>query len=843
MAVTFTATPEPEAARIRIDAQGGVAGDRFYMIRRDRYGSSLIRETSEIGALWQSDPALARTNLAKNPGMEAIGSAVTLRTNTITNPSCEASGNQTIQTNMITNPSFESGLAGWATGSNVSLTQSSTQGLAAGKFSASIRGTSVGINDTFIETNAAGTTFPGITNNTTYTLSGTVTLPRVLAGSLHARFAKIVVFTRDGSSPYVEWMSNAIPNAVGSTRVSVTLTTPPNTTEFFVRLYNGADLDNIVIWDAILMEQSGTLSPYFDGSSPYSTIYRHAWTGVPNASRSTRIREAVPGPVLEGGAQFFRELESPISGLSSGRLSGGGNLRYTATATAGQYWTFSADYKTVGSVLGTPRLTLTQIGGTSATTTKSLPLSQTAPGRFSVTIGPLGAGATQIQGKVFAPTSGGEVILDSLLLEEAAASLEYFDGDSIGSGDISYGWTGDSWVSTSVMRAPGAPVGAVAVAGTNGRAGIYSTTSSPLSGSRSARMQWFSPSSAGSPGIQYRTGKTGASGDKASASVWVRSSVAKPISLLLRFLNGGTTVGEKFGPVVQVPANVWTQLKTENASATGSYTDQLVWPVVNGTTTNAPGDTLDLDRVIVEASATVGEYFDGSTGRNHVWTGAANASTSVNTDSSFPSLRIYDYEARQGLEVDYILTNEEGVTSSSQRVSIPKWGTWLKDPFRPFMNVKILWNSDSKYSRKVDQSVLKARGAKFPVVQSDRRMAPSGVVRLATQTQEEAKALVALLDSTSIVLIDVDIDFGVPVRYVSVGDVDGSRIAEADRDLGWAARYWDLPIQEIDMPLGSPISQSLTYDSIPASFGSYIAIPASVATYNDLAGGNWGNDV
>ena len=72
--------------------------------------------------------------------------------------------------------------------------------------------------------------------------------------------------------------------------------------------------------------------------------------------------------------------------------------------------------------------------------------------------------------------------------------------------------------------------------------------------------------------------------------------------------------------------------------------------------------------------------------------------------------------------------------------------------------------SDDQYTRRSPHVVLQARGAKYPVVHADRRQAPVATVRVMTETRDDAKALIALLDRTSVVMIDVDYAFGVPVQ-------------------------------------------------------------------------------
>jgi hypothetical protein len=155
------------------------------------------------------------------------------------------------------------------------------------------------------------------------------------------------------------------------------------------------------------------------------------------------------------------------------------------------------------------------------------------------------------------------------------------------------------------------------------------------------------------------------------------------------------------------------------------------------------------------------------------------------------------------------------------------------------MNVKVLWNGDSNYTRRSDRVLLRPKGAKFPVAQWDRRSAPEGTVRVAVETSELARSIVSLLDSAGVIMIDVSEEFGVPIRYVSVGDIDGMRVGAPDKDLSWQARYFDLPCVEVAAPVGAPVGQQITYDSVAAQFGSYLSIPVSVATYNDLAAGDW----
>ncbi len=128
----------------------------------------------------------------------------------------------------------------------------------------------------------------GMVAGGTYTVSATGYIPVTLTGSSETvRSRRIVVFHKiPADAGYTILTSSPLTNApvVGGERVSVTFTLPAGTTEAFIRLYNGwtNTATNIVHWDAILLEQSSTLNPYFDGSDPDC-----AWTGTADVSTST----------------------------------------------------------------------------------------------------------------------------------------------------------------------------------------------------------------------------------------------------------------------------------------------------------------------------------------------------------------------------------------------------------------------------------------------------------------------------------------------------------------------------------------------------------------------------
>lgn len=189
----------------------------------------------------------------------------------------------TVRTNLFKNPSLEVNVL---QASNATQAGSTTIGVVAGTRSLAITPTNSS-NDSYADINLAGTIYPGLSAGVTYTLSGYITLTAPQGGTPHpARARSFDVFTKVGAAGYVENLGTAAPNTAGTHRISVTFTPPAGYTELFIRLYNGATLNNgIVYWDAILMEVGSTVGNYFDGSTVSSGFVRN-WTGTAHDSTS-----------------------------------------------------------------------------------------------------------------------------------------------------------------------------------------------------------------------------------------------------------------------------------------------------------------------------------------------------------------------------------------------------------------------------------------------------------------------------------------------------------------------------------------------------------------------------
>lgn len=325
----------------------------------------------------------------------------------------------------------------------------------------------------------------------------------------------------------------------------------------------------------------------------------------------------------ENSAVITRDTTSPISGSASGNLLGG-DVYKIVPAVAGDYITFSVDYKSGGTLTGTaPKLFVGQAGGTVIPSVSvPLPLTQIAPGRFSATIGPLGVGATGVIAAVFGAANGGTIWFDNALIEKTSAVLPYFDGSTAASGDFTYVWTGTANLSTSTQKALGvtgsSPTGC----------SISSATNELHSGTRSTRvMTWGTVSAEGWLG----TSTLGSAHSTApvSAGVWVKGPAGALLYLVVRLI-GAAVVDSKTNftctgswqfvsvthPMDAAGTTVQIHVRTQSLQVVTFYVDDItVEEAPSIIDTGFSGDTTD--------PYPLGQY---------IWSGTPHASTSLYQD-------------------------------------------------------------------------------------------------------------------------------------------------------------------------------------------------------------------
>lgn len=115
-------------------------------------------------------------------------------------------------------------------------------------------------------------------------------------------------------------------------------------------------------------------------------------------------------------------------------------------------------------------------------------------------------------------------------------------------------------------------------------------------------------------------------------SVYVRCSVAQTIELSLGFYTSGPVLATG-GPVTKLQPNTWTRLTVTGYNEyAGDKILMSIFPSFTQGTNWSAGDTLEVTGLMLEASDTLREYFNGTTsagrGYTYSWTGTANASIS-----------------------------------------------------------------------------------------------------------------------------------------------------------------------------------------------------------------------
>ncbi len=860
MAVTFAANAEVESGRMAITANGGVPGDSFYLLRRDRNGSRLVRETSEAGVVWQSDPSSLRTNYATNPVLSVnalnwsndfgTGGANTVK-NLIPNSNCNPGATDIeISRNKFQNPNFVGGSAGVPSGhttysylTTTSGTRDNTSTAGRQKFTATGQAVNARYGNYAIYTTSGNANVP-VTYKCKFVRSGAGGSVVIWIDFYDAGGATVTgaagTHTTSSTAASGELVVNHRPTA-NWTSIRVYLWIENKTAATIAGTTN-AEFYEPIIATGMAGWSSDTVQ-YYDGDTPADADSEYAWTGTANASESTRTAKNCLGYAMgpPGGISSMTTLSvegvthlalfPSNSGITDTFVNPGGQdaggirlgmvagtnytVRATCTLLAPQVGTLHANARTIYTVVkSTVAGTVTRISSVAPNAAGSTDLS------VSMT---LPADTTEAYIRLYSGNSlgNGTVLWTNVYLLPSTYSGDYFTGDDFDTEFFNYSWDGTPNNSASTKTGI---TGRVVLPGGQG---VY-------------QAAWAMASTGGTPGILYQETVSGIAGDKWSARMKVAATQDRNMRFTVQFRTGSTLVNEVYVSPTYFATNGLQEYVLDGATASGTYDNVRIFAHAYGHTFFS-GEWMRATDVLLEKTPTAGPFFTGSTDDPAYsgWNGTAGQSTSWIAPAA-QEITLYDYEARQGLETDYILTDELGNIGATQTVTIPDWGTWLKDPFRPFANVRVLWHGDSEYSRKARRELFYPRGSKYPVPLWDVRVAPDSSVEVATETTDEAIALTTLLDTAGVIMIDVKQEFGVPVRYVSIGDVSGRRAgSDPTRDLGWEARIWKFDINEVEYPLGSPVGQTLSYSMVEGFFDSYLAVATGVASYESLAAGIW----
>jgi len=287
------------------------------------------------------------------------------------------------------------------------------------------------------------------------------------------------------------------------------------------------------------------------------------------------------------------------------------------------------------------------------------------------------------------------------------------------------------------------------------------------------------------------------------ASAYVQGTSGGMAYIRLQFSNGSTVDSS---PVTLTGS--WQRISVAGVSPTGCTNVKVqIFQVSTG------AQSMWIDGVLTEESASTGAYFDGATTDTSTlfydWAGVANASTS--------------YEHLTGT------TTADDLTAAA---TLAVTDVWLIHPGVPDLSMRLAKvKSLGDRTRWVNWGVFQPFGRPTPVVVTDgRRKAVTAQLVIRTRTLDELDALVALTTDAAVLLLNVpaSLGWGVTNEYISLGDLTESREAFAS----FPTRVLSAPYLVVSRPVGGSQSQR-TYADLLTECATYQAVMDLYDTYLD----------
>ena len=425
-------------------------------------------------------------------------------------------------------------------------------------------------------------------------------------------------------------------------RLSVSRTLGATGIRANVVVSNVGATQHIFYVDDALLDGSPILDNYFDGSTSSVGDYDFVWDGTPNESVSSKLAPLPGGVTSPVTASTVSSSEWFSAGARSVKISPSTLSNDTYANIAGMLPAPATLAGKLCTILGRVRIPAVLTGALNADALKFQVVANVSTGG-SVTI-PLtyrsvatntigehvvratftvpATATTWASVRVYggASAGNGEVWWDNLLLAEGTYLSSFFSGGSANSDDFSFAWTGAPNLSTSTSTISPARDWT----GIFGAA-VYRTATQKYAGSFSGQV--LCAGEVGLQGIRLIS-KTVISPSKTYfASAWFRGESGKTVRIELQeWTTDGTYIGSSFGTNT-VASGEWQRLSvSKNMSSTGGTAD------VHISNVNAVPHTFYVDSVLLEASSTLQNYFDGSfpgvDDFSFSWNGTPNASTS-----------------------------------------------------------------------------------------------------------------------------------------------------------------------------------------------------------------------
>lgn len=191
--------------------------------------------------------------------------------------------------------------------------------------------------------------------------------------------------------------------------------------------------------------------------------------------------------------------------------------------------------------------------------------------------------------------------------------------------------------------------------------------------------------------------------------------------------------------------------------------------------------------------------------------------------------------------------------SSSPSVTVSSASSlWLKDPLRPGYDIQInlcptgpsgctqptgvFFHSMGALTRTADSQVRGMGNRVVPSSTHRARKAPTSELRLVTRTLADRDDLLALLAAGGPLLLQAPAIYGLPDRYLMIGDVTEERISTDHRN---PLRVFSLPWSEVDAPAGGGEGTPETrWDDLCTNYATWTLLIAAGWTWQDIMQGD-----
>lgn len=624
--------------------------------------------------------AVLRTNIAQNPSLETAGATTAVRTNILTNPSAEVSAtNVNVRTNLALNPSFEGtsgvtnvrtnlvanpGFESTTSTVNVRTNLSPYPNMEVGS-GATTMFTNLCINprgvQAYIEyqsaasqtisANVAITGNPdGFTtaNRVTYTNGsnpGVMLVNPLIDGQIYT--AQCWVYHESieptaGSQGLAQAGVTSMPSPpaiVQGVWQKITWTFTASTTNYMgYRVSSQSGGSGSFLITGVMVEAVGVLNTFYDGATAASGDFTYTWAGTANASVSRRNAPVVTGWT----ARWFGSTGQGVAYQSKTGVTGNCYRKF---------WTKDATGSPQDIGINTAQLTV--LPNTNYTSSISMRCSIVT--HCSVYVIWYDASAVQIGGTVGATDLGAVVanawtrFSNTFTSPSNAAFAVFLYGPYVGATvPMPAGTTLDfdqCLIETGLSPAGTYFDGAIPISNlaTNpsfetDTTGWLPNTGSPTLTADSAQKMFGTKS--------LKMVSTISSADIAaffSATLTPNTTytlsyyVYSPDARTSYFDAAATNYNASNLGSIAIPANTWTRVSA-TFTTTSTITGTTTFYLHNGAGPTTIGTALWIDGVLLERSATVNPYYEGTGDFTYAWTGVANSSTSV---QQAPSTQYY----------------------------------------------------------------------------------------------------------------------------------------------------------------------------------------------------------